>query len=118
MSRQCAVQDKICISDWCFHGCIKMIPEADRPKAPGCRNCMAEEANARHDAKMPPISNAADYRPAVAIGIMPVRDEFKDQPPVYWPFCENHATLGMIAGFKPAWLTTPEGQQRLAALNP
>lgn len=32
MTRQCAVSNILCASDLCFHGCIRMIPEADRPK--------------------------------------------------------------------------------------
>lgn len=86
---------------------------------PACRNCSAEHFNERHRLKMPQYSkeDEALFYPAVAIGIMPVREEFKDKPPVYWPMCENHATLGLIAGFNPKWFDTPEGKDRLRAFN-
>jgi len=84
-----------------------------------CRNCEAEDHIAAYKAGTKPLSKADGliHYPATMIGIMPVREEFKSKPPIYWAFCNSHGTLAMIAGFNPVMIDSEIGQRRLAALQ-
>lgn len=83
-----------------------------------CRNCVDESWLMENKLNMPHPSadENVELHPASMIGIMPVRDEFKERPPVYWPFCRSHGMISVIAGFKTVLLESEEGKRRVAAM--